>query len=73
MLVIVAPQVYLERVNSGFYRKFLGFLSSIFTTGAYPKGNLSWHHLWFILYLLVYDIVCAPLFVWLISARERPF
>jgi len=73
MLVIVPPQVYLERVNSGFTGNFWDFYPSIFTTGAYPKGNLSWHHLWFILYLLVYDIVCAPLFVWLISARGKAF
>lgn len=73
MLVIVPPQVYMERLKQGFQGNFFNFYPSIFTTGAYPAGNLSWHHLWFILYLLVYDIVCAPLFVWLISARGKAF
>ncbi|HMH23496.1 MAG TPA: acyltransferase family protein [Puia sp.] len=73
MLVIVPPQVYLERVNQGFSGNFWDFYPSIFHTGAYPKGNLSWHHLWFILYLLVYDIICAPLFVWLISPKGKTF
>ncbi len=73
MLIIVPPQVYMERLKQGFQGNFLDFYPTIFTTGAYPKGNLSWHHLWFILYLLVYDVVCAPLFVWLISANGKAF
>lgn len=73
MLVIVPPQVYIERLTQGFKGNFWDFYPSIFTTGAYPKGNLSWHHLWFVLYLLVYDIICAPLFVWLISVRGKLF
>ncbi|MGN7819226.1 acyltransferase family protein [Chitinophaga sp. 22536] len=64
MLVIVPPQVYLERVTQGYQGNFWHFYAEMFRTGAYPKGNISWHHLWFICYLLVYDILCAPLFVW---------
>jgi glucan biosynthesis protein C len=71
MLVIVPPQVYMERLTQGFKGNFWSWYPSIFRTGAYPKGNLSWHHLWFILYLLVYDILCTPLFVWLLSAKGR--
>ncbi len=73
MLVIVPPQVYLQRVTEGFRGNFFDFYPSIFHTGAYPKGNLSWHHLWFIFYLFVYDSVCAPLFVWLISDKGKKF
>jgi len=73
MLVIVPPQVYMERLTQGFKGNFLNFYQQMFTTGAYPKGNLSWHHLWFICYLLVYDIVFAPFFVWLISSRGKAF
>lgn len=47
MLLIVPIQVYMERVNQGFKGNFFEFYPSVFTTGAYPKGNLSWHHLWF--------------------------
>ncbi|HVZ57740.1 MAG TPA: acyltransferase family protein [Chitinophagaceae bacterium] len=73
MLVLVPPQVYMERLTEGFHGNFWSFYPSIFTTGAYPQGNMSWHHLWFIAYLLLYDLLCAPLFVWLISARGRRF
>jgi hypothetical protein len=65
MLVIVPPQVYMERLTQGFKGNFAGFYPSIFTTGAYPTGNLSWHHLWFIVYLFLYDILFAPLFKWM--------
>lgn len=71
MLIIVPPQVYIERLTQGFKGNFLDFYPSIFTTGPYPKGNLSWHHLWFILYLLIYDIIFAPLFVWLTPERAK--
>ena len=71
ILIIVPPQVYMQRLTEGFKGNFWQFYPSIFTTGAYPNGNFSWHHLWFILYLLIYDIVCAPLFVWLISTKGK--
>jgi glucans biosynthesis protein C len=71
MLVVIPPQVYMERLTEGFKGNFWQFYPGIFTTGPYPKGNLSWHHLWFILYLLLYDIICAPVFSWLMSARGR--
>ncbi|MBC9914388.1 acyltransferase family protein [Chitinophaga varians] len=64
ILVIVPPQVYLERVTQGYHGNFWHFYAEMFRTGVYPKGNMSWHHLWFICYLLAYDILCAPLFVW---------
>lgn len=73
MLVIVPPQVYMERLTQGFKGNFRDFYPTTFTTGVYPQGNLSWHHLWFICYLLVYDIICAPLFVWLMSGRGKHF
>jgi len=65
MLLIVPIQVYLERLTQGFKGNFFNFYPSIFTTGPYPKGNLSWHHLWFIAYLFLYDVVFAPFFKWL--------
>ena len=69
MLIVVPPQVYMERVAQGFTGSFLDFYPSIFNFEPYPEGNTSWHHLWFIAYLFVYDLVAAPLFVWLASAK----
>ncbi|MGZ5190892.1 MAG: acyltransferase family protein, partial [Flavisolibacter sp.] len=69
VLLIVPLQVYMERVSQGFKGNFFEFYPSIFSTGAYPEGNFSWHHLWFIAYLFVYDILLAPLFKWIITKR----
>lgn len=73
ILIIVPPQVYLERVEQGFKGNFWQFYSRMFTSGPYPKGDISWHHLWFVVYLLIYDIICAPLFVWIMSPKARRF
>lgn len=67
MLVIVPPQVYLERLQQGrFDGSFLEFLPQAFT-GTYPAGNLSWHHLWFLAYVLILTLVLLPLFLWMRS------
>lgn len=73
MLVIVPPQVYMERLTQGYQGSYLHFYATMFTSGPYPTGNISWHHLWFILYLVVYDIICAPLFAWIISDKGTRF
>ena len=69
MLVIVPPQVYMERLTQGFHGSFFDFYPKVFEFEPYPNGNFSWHHLWFIFYLLVYDIVFTPVFKW--SMREK--
>lgn len=71
MLVIVPPQVYIERVIQGFSGNYFDFYPSIFEGKPYPQGNTSWHHLWFILYLFIYNLVAAPLFAWMISAKGK--
>jgi glucans biosynthesis protein C len=68
MLVVVPPQIYFERIFSGtHYASYFEFYPSIFTTGPYPSGNLSWHHLWFIVYLFVYSVIGVPIFLFLKS------
>ncbi len=65
MLVIVPPQVYLERLYRGqFDGSFLQWLPHAFDGGAYPAGNASWHHLWFLAYVLVLTLVLLPAFLW---------
>lgn len=64
MVVIVPPQVYLERLYRGqFSGSFLQWLPHAFD-GVYPAGNLSWHHLWFVAYVLVLTLVLLPVFLW---------
>lgn len=74
MVVIVPPQVYLERLQRGqFHGSYVDYLPH-FADGIYPTGNLSWHHLWFIPYLLVLTAIALPLFTWAgTPARRRIF
>lgn len=65
MLLVIPPQVYLERLVQGFnYSNYLDFYPHFFE-GIYPNGNLSWHHLWFLPYLLLMSIVATPFFLYL--------
>lgn len=71
MVVLVPPQVYLERLHSGqFAGSFLEWLPRAFA-GVYPAGNMSWHHLWFLAYVLVLTFVLLPYFLWARSAQGR--
>ena len=70
-LLLVPPQVYLERRLRGQFRgSFLAFLPHFFD-GIYPRGNFSWHHLWFLAHLFAYSIVALPLFRYLRSENGR--
>jgi len=63
MLLIVPPQVYIERLSTGqFQGSYAAFYPLVFQFVAYPKGSLSWHHLWFIAYLFTYCLLALPLF-----------
>lgn len=71
MVVIVPPQVYLERLYRGqFTGSFLQWLPEAYR-GVYPAGNMSWHHLWFLAYVLVLTLVLLPCFLWARSASGR--
>jgi glucans biosynthesis protein C len=72
ILVIVPPQIYIERITSGgFTAGYARFYRSVFEFRPYPAGSFSWHHLWFVAYLLVYCMAALPLFVWLATAPGR--
>ncbi len=71
MLVIVPPQVYMERLTQGFKGGFADFYPTIFSTGSYPAGNMSWHHLWFIAYLFLYDLFLVSAFKWCMSEKGK--
>ena len=64
ILVIVPPQVYIERHASGqFAGSFLEWLPQAYV-GIYPSGNLSWNHLWFVGYVLILTFVLLPIYLW---------
>lgn len=66
ILLIVPPQLYVERILNGVFQGsyFQFYLEECFR-GIYPNGNLSWHHLWFLPYLLIFSLILSPVFVYL--------
>jgi hypothetical protein len=73
MFIIVPPQIYMERLNNGFKGSYWDFYKTVFNFVPYPKGSFSWHHLWFIAYLFIYDLLFAPVFAWMISPKSEWF
>ena len=72
MILIVPPQVYFERlVDGSFTGSYWKYFSTIAFDVIYPEGNYSWHHLWFLPYLLVFSLILAPLFVYLRKHNTR--
>jgi hypothetical protein len=66
ILIIVPPQVYIERIaKAQFTGAFFNFWPQHAFTGIYPEGNFSWHHLWFLPYLLLFALVSIPIFLYL--------
>jgi len=67
VLVIVPPQIYLERLYYGqFTGSFLEWLPQ-----AYDSGNLAWVHLWFVGYIFVLSFVLLPVFLWMRTLQGR--
>lgn len=55
---LVPFMVYIERIDE--YKSLMTYMPHMFDGGPYPKGNVSWHHLWFILYLFIISILISP-------------
>jgi len=66
-----ALQVYLERLTHGqFSGSFFSFLSEYFNgvyLGIGMPGNFAFHgmHLWYLLFLFIYSLICYRFFIWL--------
>jgi acyltransferase-like protein len=71
ILLLVPPQVWLERRLRGEFEGSLLAFYPRFFDGIYPRGNFSWHHLWFLVFLLAFALVTLPLFQWLRSPDGR--
>ncbi len=71
MIFIVPPQVYIERLDQErFSGSYLDYWPTEALSGVYPEGNISWHHLWFILYLLIFSLILIPAFIYLRKHTE---
>ena len=66
IVLVCPPQTWVERVTQyGYTKDFLTFyFQDLFTSGGYPQGNITWTHLWFLLYLLVMTLLLLPLLLW---------
>ena len=71
VFVIVPPQIYYEHIKE--YSSYKEFYLTVFNFVPYPKGSLSWHHLWFILYLFLYSLMALPFLKFLRSENSIRF
>lgn len=70
LLVIVPPQIYVERISHGVqYASYFDFWKTVFNFIPYPEGNTSWHHLWFVVYIFFFSFLMLPLFLYLRSVK----
>jgi glucans biosynthesis protein C len=58
MFVVVPPQIYFEHISA--YDSYADFYKTVFNFIPFPQGSLSWHHLWFIAYRLLYSLLALP-------------
>ena len=71
MLFIIPLQVYFERLDTGvFTGSYFDFYFSEAFIGIYPEGNISWHHLWFLPYLLLFSLALTPVFCYLVKTPQ---
>lgn len=55
---LVPVMIYFEKIE--LYTSLWDYYPHMFEGGPYPEGNISWHHMWFIVYLLVISLIIAP-------------
>lgn len=62
MLVVIPPQIYVERISNGVqYASYWEFWGTVFEFIPYPLGgSFSWHHLWYVVYIFVYSFAALP-------------
>ncbi len=63
MFFTIPLQVYYERLQRGQVSgSYLDFYPSVWDMVPYPEGTLTWSHMWFVVYLLVFCLLLLPLF-----------
>ena len=72
VFVIVAPQVYFERMFEGqVFNSYIDFYPHFFDGNIFSGGNFTPNHLWFIYALFFYCIAGLPLFLFLKSTYGK--
>jgi len=63
MLFVIPVQVYIEKLQNGLISgSYASFYPTVWSFIPYPDGTLTWSHMWFVVYLLVYCILLLPVF-----------
>lgn len=70
ILILVPVQVYIEKIND--YPSLFNFYLHFFE-GIYPTGNFSWHHLWYLVYLLFFSLIFIPFILFFKSSKYAAF
>jgi glucan biosynthesis protein C len=74
MFVIIPPQIYSEHLYKGInYSSYFEFYKKVLEFKPYPAGCFSWHHLWYILYIFIYSMICFPLLKFLKGSNSLNF
>ncbi len=61
MFFIIPLQVYFEKIQRGLITgSYTAFYPTVWELVPYPKGTLTWSHMWFVVYLFVFCILLLP-------------
>jgi len=72
IFVIVAPQVYFQRMFEGqVFNSYIDFYPHFFDGHVFEGGNFTPNHLWFIYALFFYCIAALPLLLFLKSSNGK--
>ncbi len=71
MFVVVPPQIYFEHISE--YKSYWDFYKTVFDFVPYPQGSFSWHHLWFVAYLLLFSLIAIPILIFLRGPNSERF
>ena len=73
MLVIVPPQIFYEGLaKNEFTGSYWSFLTNDFFNDSFFQ-LLTWNHLWFLPYLLIYSILLIPVFIYIRNHPQNKF
>jgi glucan biosynthesis protein C len=63
MFFTIPLQVYFEKTQRGLVSGSYGhFYPTVWELVPYPKGSLTWSHMWFVVYLFVFCMLLLPVF-----------
>lgn len=68
--ILLCPvQAYSKALYNGYSKSLLSFLKDFFSTKI--VDYLGYAHLWFLLYLFLFSIICRSLFQWCLQNKSR--